>query len=78
MKNLKKTLQVLEDCIFQPLSIKFISLKDRGNLPTYYQKLSTQSIQQQQQQKQIKIGRKIKFYIPFRYTKIRNASHFLK
>jgi hypothetical protein len=48
MKN--KNFQILEIATFQLLSAKFISetIKDRGNLPTYYRKLSTQSIQQQQ------------------------------
>jgi hypothetical protein len=48
----------LENLTVQPLSIKFISLKDRGNPPTYYRKLSTQSIQQQQKSK---LEEKLKF-----------------
>jgi serine kinase of HPr protein (carbohydrate metabolism regulator) len=48
----------------QSLSVKFISenINNRGKLLTYYQKLSTQFIQQQQKNIS-KLDEKIKFYI---------------
>ena len=47
-----------QKCLIDPL-VKLISetVKNRGNLSTYYQKHLTKSIQQE---KNIKIGRKIK------------------
>jgi hypothetical protein len=47
MKN--KNFQILEIGTFRPLLVKIISktVKDRGNLSTYYRKHLTQSIQQQ-------------------------------
>jgi len=49
MKN--KTFKSLEIGAFRTLLVKFISetVKDRGNPSTYYRKLSTHFIQQQQQ-----------------------------
>jgi hypothetical protein len=51
MKN--KNNQILEIDTFLLLLLQFIpeTLKDRGNMRTYYRKLSTQSIQQKRKRK---------------------------
>jgi hypothetical protein len=51
MKN--KNFKILKIGTFLPLSVKLIleTVKDRGNAPTYYRKISTQSIQQKRKSK---------------------------
>jgi hypothetical protein len=59
----------------RPLLVKLISetVKERGNPPTFYRKLSTQFIQQQKtHQNWMKNKNK---YISFKYGKILNLGH---
>jgi hypothetical protein len=75
MKN--KNFQILEIGTFRPLLVKIISktVKDRGNLSTYYRKHLTQSIQQQKNY--IKIEWKIKILYTFQICYISDIGPLL-
>ena len=76
IKSGRKKPKNLEIGTFQPFVVKFIldTIKDRGNMSTYYGKLSTKSIRQQIKPKKNpqQIGWAIKFYLPLKYEKCRN------